>query len=202
MNNVISETAVYAALSAAAVGIYFDLNLVEVSQSLKNFSLPAGRMSVLPGIKHSFIIDDTYNSSPEAAISAVDILSRIKGEESTEKYAVLGDMLEIGHYTEEGHKILGKKVAQSGINYLIAVGERSRDIIRGAVEAGMDDDYIFYFDYSEEAGKFIQNRLKPGNIILIKGSQGVRMEKIVKEIMAEPDRAEELLVRQGRDWKD
>jgi len=85
---------------------------------------------------------------------------------------------------------------------LIAVGERSRDIIRGATEAGLADDYIFYFDKAAEAGQFLQNRIKAGDVILVKGSQGVRLEKVVKEIMAEPERAEELLVRQGVEWAD
>jgi UDP-N-acetylmuramoyl-tripeptide--D-alanyl-D-alanine ligase len=97
--------------------------------------------------------------------------------------------------------LVGEKVAASGINYLITVGEKSRDVIRGASEAGLADDYIFGFDQPEEVGKFLQNRLKAGDIILFKGSQGMRMEKIVKEIMAEPQRAAELLVRQGKEWQ-
>jgi UDP-N-acetylmuramoyl-tripeptide--D-alanyl-D-alanine ligase len=159
-------------------------------------------MSVLPGIKHTFIIDDTYNSSPEAAESAIATLGRIKIDSGAHKYAVLGEMLEIGHYTEEGHRHLGEAVVKAGIDYLVAVGERARDIIRGASDAGLTDDYIFYFDGSEEAGRFLQNRIKAGDIILAKGSQGVRMEKAVKEIMAEPERAAEMLVRQTAEWAD
>jgi UDP-N-acetylmuramoyl-tripeptide--D-alanyl-D-alanine ligase len=202
MKNVISETVLYAALAAAAVGIYFEMNLVEIADKLKDFSLPKGRMNILPGIKHTFIIDDTYNSSPEAAIAALSVLGRIKVEEEASKYAVLGDMLEIGAYTEEGHRLVGQKLVESGISRLIAVGERSRDIIRGAKEAGLDDDFIFHFNAAAEAGKFLQGRLKAGDVILVKGSQGVRMEKVVKEILAEPERAKELLVRQGADWPD
>jgi len=202
MKNVMAETALYAALAAAAVAIYFDFNLVEVAQALKEFSLPKGRMNLLPGIKHTFIIDDTYNSSPEAALAAVDTLRRVKIDATAEKYAVMGDMLEIGSYTEEGHQLVGKKIAESGINHLIAVGEKARDFIRGAKEAGMEDDYIFYFDKPEEAAKFLQNRIKAGDVLLIKGSQGARMEKVVKELMVEPERAEELIVRQGKEWEN
>jgi UDP-N-acetylmuramyl pentapeptide synthase len=197
-----AETALYAALAAAAVAIYFDFNLVEVAQALSDFSLPKGRMNLLPGIKHTFIIDDTYNSSPEAALAAIDVLRRVKIDVSAEKYAVMGDMLEIGSYTEEGHRLVGAKIAESGINHLLAVGEKARDFIRGAKEAGLEDDYIFYFDKPEEAGKFLQNRIKAGDVLLIKGSQGARMEKVVKELMAEPERAEELIVRQGKDWEN
>ncbi|MFA5024452.1 MAG: UDP-N-acetylmuramoyl-tripeptide--D-alanyl-D-alanine ligase [Patescibacteria group bacterium] len=202
MKNVMSETALYAALAAAACGLYFEMNLVEIAQALSEFSLPPGRMNLLPGIKHTFIIDDSYNSSPEAAISALEVLHNLKVDATAEKYAVLGDMLEIGSYSETGHKLVGQKVAEGKINHLIAVGEKARDFIRGAKEAGMEDDYIFYFDKSEEAGRFLQNRIKAGDVLLIKGSQGARMEKIVKELMAEPNRASELIVRQGKEWED
>lgn len=202
MKNVMAETALYAALAAAAVAIYFNFNLVEIAQALKDFSLPRGRMNLLPGVKHTFIIDDSYNSSPEAALAAIDVLRRVRVDETAEKYAIMGDMLEIGSYTEEGHKLVGRKIAESGINHLIAVGERARDFIHGAKEAGLEDDYIFYFDKPEEAGKFLQNRIKAGDVLLVKGSQGARMEKVVKELMAEPERAEELIVRQGKEWEN
>jgi len=200
MKNVLSETSIYAALAAVAVGIYFNLNLVEIANSLNDFSLPHGRMNLLPGIKHTFIIDDTYNSSPEAAIAAIDILSRVKIDDKASRYAVLGEMLEIGHYTEEGHRLVGSKVFESGIDYLVAIGEKARDFIRGAKEAGMLEDNLFYFDNLNEAGHFLQNRITVGDVLLVKGSQGARTEKIVKELMAEPEKAPQLLVRQGKEW--
>jgi UDP-N-acetylmuramoyl-tripeptide--D-alanyl-D-alanine ligase len=202
MPEVMTESALYAALAAAAVGIYFDLNLIEIAQALSGFRLPKGRMNILPGIKHTFIIDDTYNSSPESSLAALDVLRRIKIDDQASKYAVLGEMLELGSYTEEGHRSVGEKLAKSGIDHLIAVGEKARDIIRGATASGLSDDYIFYFDSAVEAGRFLQNRIKAGDIILVKGSQGSRMEKAVQEIMAEPERASELLVRQGKEWSD
>lgn len=201
LKNVMSEPAIYAALAAAAVGLHFKMNLVEIAAILSDFSLPPGRMNLLPGIKHSFLIDDTYNSSPEAAISAVNILGQISIDKSAHKYAVLGDMLEIGSYTEEGHRLVGEKVCREKIDFLIAVGERARDFIRGAQEAGCGDEHLFYFDKPEEAGHFLQNRIKEGDVLLIKGSQGARMEKIVKELMAEPEKADKLIVRQGKDWQ-
>ncbi|MDP2944183.1 MAG: Mur ligase family protein [bacterium] len=202
MDNVLSETVLYAALAAAAVGLYFKMNLVEIAAALKDFSLPRGRMNILPGIKNTFIIDDTYNSSPESALSALDILSRVKIDSSASKYAVLGDMLEIGHYTVEGHQLVGTKAAGSGLDYLVAVGEKSRDVVRAALENGMSEDNVFHFDQAPEAGAFLQDRLKAGDIVLIKGSQGMRLEKTVQEIMAEPERAAELLVRQGEEWEE
>lgn len=201
MKNVISEPAIYAALAALAVAREFKIPVLEAATKLRNFSLPPGRMNILPGIKHSFIIDDTYNSSPEAALSAISILGKMSIDSQAHKYAVLGDMLEIGAYTIEGHRLVGRKIKELGIDYLVAVGERARDFMRGAKDSGMAKDKIFFFDYPKEAARFLQHRLQSGDLLLVKGSQGARMEKIVKEIMAEPDRAEEFLVRQELEWK-
>ncbi len=200
MKNVISEPAIYAVLAAFAVASSLDLSVLEVASSLYDFSLPPGRMNMLPGVKHSFIIDDTYNSSPEAVMSALDILAKMNIDKENNKYAVLGEMLEIGAYTEEGHRKIGEKVAKEKINFLIAVGERARDFMRGAAEAGFNEDYMFYFSKSKDVGPFLQNRIKAGDLLLVKGSQGVRMELIVKELMAEPDKAKDLLVRQDDAW--
>lgn len=200
--NIISKAGVYAALAGAAVGIIKGLNLIEISQALKTYDSPKGRMKFIPGIKQTFIIDDTYNASPASAILAVETLGSIAKKGDENKYAVLGDMLELGSLSEQGHQAVGRAIVKNQIDKLIVVGERSRDIARGALAAGMKSDDIFHFATTVEAGKFIEERIKTGDIILIKGSQGVHMEKIVKELMAEPSRADELLVRQGREWQN
>jgi len=109
-------------------------------------------------------------------------------------------MLELGKFCEEAHRQIGEYVINSKVDKLIAVGERARDIIRGAKKAGMKEDDMFHFADSNTAGRFVQERIKKGDLILIKGSQGVRMERIVKEIMRDPLKAEDLLVRQGAEW--
>lgn len=113
----------------------------------------------------------------------------------------LGEMLEIGSYTEEGHRLVGQKVAASGIDYLVAVGKKAHDFIVGAEEANFASKNIFYFSKSEEAAEFLSTRVGEGDVLLIKGSQGARMEKVVKTLMAEPERAVELIVRQGKEWE-
>lgn len=198
---ILSEAGIYACLAALAVALRFNLNLMDIIPKFKDFQMPPGRMRLLPGIKHTFLIDDTYNSSPESSLSALKILGKMKLEDGAKKYAVLGDMLEIGSYTEEGHALTGEAIYEQKIDYLISVGERSRDIDRGAKALGMNEDSIFHFDKAETAGLFIQNRIKEGDLILIKGSQGMRMEKIVKELMAEPHKAKDLLVRQEPNWQ-
>lgn len=198
---VISRAGVYAALAGAALGLIKGLNLVEISQALKKYSAPNGRMKLLLGVKNTYIIDDTYNASPAAVVLALETLAGFPQTGGKNKYAVLGDMLELGKLSQVKHEEVGRAVIKNKIDKLIAVGERARDIARGALSAGMTEDDVFHFDTTEEAGKFIQKRIKPGDIILVKGSQGARMEKIVKEIMAEPLKADDLLVRQGREWE-
>jgi len=187
----------YAVMAAIAVGSALDVPTMVSFKALEEYRPPHGRMNVLSGIKKTVIIDDTYNSSKEAAIGALEWLAKA---ETGRKIAVLGDMLELGRATEREHRTVGEAVARSGIDMLICVGERSQDIARGAKSAGMPKDFIFHFSEVSDAGKFVQKRMEKGDSVLVKGSQGMRMEKIVKEIMAEPMRATELLVRQGPKW--
>lgn len=200
--NVIGYAAVYAALAGAAAGIVYGLNLIEISQALRKFNSPRGRMNLINGIKNTLIIDDTYNSSPQSSIAALEITGKVPLAKGARRFAVLGDMLELGGYSEQGHKEVGRRAVKDKIDKLIVVGERAWDIARGAEKAGMLADNIFHFAQAEEAGKFIQERIDEGDLVLVKGSQGMRMEKIVKEIMAEPLRAKELLVRQDEMWED
>jgi UDP-N-acetylmuramoyl-tripeptide--D-alanyl-D-alanine ligase len=196
--SVLGKHQVYAALAAAAAGVCFGMNLADISSALKNFKSPPGRMRLIVGIKHTSIIDDSYNSSPMAAIAALRVFKEINI--SGRKFAALGDMLELGSYTEQGHREVGVATAEV-VDTLITVGERAKMIAKAAKQNGMSDDNVFSFGDPLSAGKFIQQRIKQGDIVLIKGSQGARMEKIVKELMAEPLKAKELLVRQGLEWQ-
>lgn len=184
----------YAAASAAAVALYLGINLVDVGKKLLKYKPARGRTNLIRGIKNTWIIDDSYNASPQSAKAALDLLADmpIVGH----KIAVLGDMLELGALTEEAHQEVGRELVRLGIDYLFVVGERSRDIARGAKEAGMDEDNIYHFPYTKEAGIFLQERLKENDVILVKGSRGAKMEQIVYEIMAKPWQAKDLLVGQ------
>lgn len=197
---VISKSSVYSVLSALAVAISFDFNLIDLVGCLKNIKVPVGRMNVLPGIKNTILIDDTYNSSPESSLLALDFLQSIKKRQNRRKIVALGDMLELGNYSEEGHRLIGDKISKLDIDEIVLVGEKSRDIGRGAIAGGFDKNFIFQFKESSEAGLFLQKRMSEGDVVLLKGSQGVRMEKAVKEIMAEPMKSGELLVRQSNEW--
>jgi UDP-N-acetylmuramoyl-tripeptide--D-alanyl-D-alanine ligase len=140
------------------------------------------------------IIDDSYNASP-LSVGSLESLSLINLNDFHRKVCVLATMLELGSRTEMAHQEIGQAVAGYGIDYLITVGEMSRDIVRGAVDGGMSEDQCFNFKDSIEAGKFLQQKLKSGDLVLVKGSQGVRMEKVVKEVMAHPELAPTMVVK-------
>lgn len=198
--NVLGRAHVYAALVGAAVGLHFGMNMVDIAQALKGYQAPKGRMRIIKGIKHTWLLDDTYNSSPLAALAAVNTLADLQIYESGRRWAVLGDMLELGNFTEKGHADVGKRVGDLGIDYLVTVGERAKDIAKAAIDAGTPEDHVYYFNSSPEAGRFLQDKIHENDLLLIKGSQGMRMEHIVKELMAEPLQAGEMLCRQDETW--
>lgn len=198
MRGVLGVQPVYSALAAIAVGAYLKLNIVDIIGRLSSYESPAGRMRIIPGLKGSTIIDDTYNASPVAAVAAVQALKNIKTK--GRRIAVLGDMLELGKFTIEEHKKLGQQ-AGSFCDLILAVGPRAKYIVEGALDADMSEKNILEFDDSHLAGKYLESILGAGDVILVKGSQGVRMEHAVEETMAEPTRAGELLVRQEEEWK-
>lgn len=193
----------YAAAAAASAGIALGMTLLEISKALASYSPPPGRLRLLKGIKQSHILDDSYNSSPHALHAALDTLRDLP---STRKVAVLGDMLELGEYAESAHRAAGDHAARIA-DVLITVGPRAKFIAEEAMSGGLENrkvlspDSVYSFDTADEVGKVLDPLIRAGDLILIKGSQGIRMEKITEEIMAEPLRAPELLARQSEYWK-
>jgi UDP-N-acetylmuramoyl-tripeptide--D-alanyl-D-alanine ligase len=188
----------YIVAAAAAVASQFDIGLDSVAAAMLEHAAPAGRMRMIPGIKGSLIIDDTYNSSPVAVEAALTSLSEIRG--AKRKIAVIGDMLELGQFSSRAHEKIGEQVPKCA-DMLVTVGVRARKTAETAVEFGMHEKYVLQYDDAVKAGRELQNMIQPGDVILIKASQGVRAEKIVEEIMAHPEQAPNLLVRQDSSWK-
>ncbi len=198
IKGVVGRHQIYATLAALSVAVAENLNIVAVAETIQSsHEGPPGRLKLISGVKGSLILDDTYNSSPVALEAAILTLGEI--ETSGQKIAVLGDMLELGEHTIEAHRQAGKLVA-AHCDRLITVGLRSKFIEEGAKEGGMKEEQIEHFDTSTEAGVALEKLLALGAIALIKGSQGMRMERAVLEVMREPLRAEELLCRQELEW--
>ena len=196
IEGVFGKNHVYASMAAIAVALGLNLNMINAVNALKNYDVPPGRMRLLSGIDGSLIIDDTYNSSPFAAKSGLETLGEVKAKR---KIAILGDMLELGKHTVEAHKNIGK-VAKENADMLIVVGARAQSIKEGAMEAGMAPENISEFANSVDAGEFAKTILKKGDTVLVKGSQGMRMERTTAAILLEPGKKKKLLVRQDREW--
>jgi len=198
VKDTVGQQIVYAALAAITVGLSQNINLIKISEGISSLVSPLGRMKLISGVKGTMLIDDTYNSSPVAVHSALDALSEVKTV--GRRIAVLGDMMELGKHSVEEHKVVGEAVAKSA-DILVTVGIRSRQTAESAMDNGLSEKNIFQFENSVEAGDFLQNLINDGDVILIKGSQSVRMERCVEELMLEPNKAKELLVRQEEEWK-
>lgn len=198
LNHILAEHNIYAALAGVAVGIEMGLNLVEIGTALENFTLPYGRMNLIRGMKNTVIIDDTYNSSPVSAKAALKVLGDIK---VPRKIAVLGDMLELGPNNESGHREVAKKFLEINGDIYMAVGKRMQFAVSELKKRNTSPERIMSFKSPMEAAKKLKEIMREGDLILIKGSQGMRMEKIVEDIMAEPLLAKKLLCRQDEKWK-
>lgn len=194
----IGMQAVYTYAGAVAVATQCGVPIVEAVSALGTHTPPPGRMRIVSGIKGSTIIDDSYNSSPTACEQALLTLKETKY--TKRKIAVLGDMLELGRFSAQEHERIGELVPQC-TDILVTVGVRARKIAESALGRGLSDKTIFQYDDSLRAGRELQNIIKSGDLILIKGSQGVRAERVVEEIMQEPEEAKKLLVRQGVAWQ-
>lgn len=189
---------VYSCSAALAVANELGVPLESAVQSLRKLKTPNGRMRVLTGIKGTMIIDDTYNSSPIAAKQALQALGELK--HVNRKIVVLGDMLELGKFSSEQHKYIGELVPAVA-SALFTIGVRSRATAEGALAGGMSEESIFQYEEVARAGRELQSFLQPGDVVLIKASQGIRAERIVEEIMNEPEHAPSVLVRQDKTWR-
>lgn len=178
IDNVFGRAHAYAAGAAAAIGIVFGMNLVTISEALARYAPPESRMQLLSGIKFTNIIDDSYNASLIAMRSALETLAALPAKR---KVAVLGDMLEIGKYTPEAHEAVGRMAAQDA-DVLFTVGPRAKFIAEAARDAGMKRAVIFSFDTADDACKPVKDFIKKGDLILVKGSHSMELNKIVEEI--------------------
>lgn len=198
LKGVLGRQHIYAVLAGLAVGVSQGLNLVSMGQAFSKHALPPGRMRVIEGINDSTIIDDTYNSSPVATEEALSVLKNMKV--SGKKIVILGDMMELGSYSVDAHRAVGVQVAESA-DTLITVGLRSRYIAEGAHKSGMKKKQMHSYDESFQAGKEFVRHVGEGDVILIKGSQSIRLERVVEQIMANPEKKKNLLVRQDKAWE-
>lgn len=193
--NVLGLHNVVQATSAIACASEFNIDLLESIKDVADYKTPVGRLSLLEGENNSFIIDDTYNSSPAALHEALEILKEFNG---ARKIAILGDMLELGKYTEEEHVKIGER-AKDIVDILITVGPRAK-IIANIARENMGENKVFSLDRYEEVIPLIKEMISAKDVILVKGSQKMRLEKVVEKIMKDKDNKKSLLCRQDKEW--
>lgn len=179
----LGEGSVYASLAALAAGLYFDLNLIEMTKELKKTRPCPGRMSFLEGVKSTMIIDDTYNSAPASTKAALKTLAEL---EAQRKIVVMGDMLELGEEEENSHREILEEIFKIDPDAVLLVGERFKNFAESLSKK--QKERTVFFENSSKAGRFLQDFIQAGDLILIKGSRGIKMERAVKEIMAHPEK--------------
>ncbi len=201
-------------LAAYKVGLSRGIHPRHVERTLAGIYPLPGRLNPLPGIYNSCLLDDTHNASPASVVAGLSTLHALATGKSR-RIAVLGDMRSLGEYEEEAHRSIGQKVAYSA-DYLITRGERAALIAESAQQAGLDPAHIIMTSTSEDAAQAVRRILEQanehtiqredgeeatGDIILIKGSEEARMERVTEILMAHPWEASEKLVRQTPGWK-
>ena len=167
---------VHTALTAAAVALVEGLSWEEIVTGLHDQSVQL-RLIAVPGPGGSTILDDTYNASPASSIAALNLLAELPGR----KLAVLGDMYELGHYAAEGHRLVGRR-ARDVVDLLITVGPLGQIIGLEARDAGMPAAAVQHVETNAEAVTLLRTLSQPGDIILVKGSRGTKMDQIVADL--------------------
>jgi len=173
---------VYNALVSIAVGLRFRIPIEDIIDAIANFKSGKMRMNVIKLSKNIKVINDTYNANPSSMEEALNVMRQMPG---ARKIAVLGDMLELGEWTRQAHIDIGKSVVESSINHLITLGGNSRFIAEGAAMLGMSQKKINTCNSIEEANSYLSKLIREGDVILIKGSRGMKMEGIVDFITGE-----------------
>lgn len=196
---VIAKHQVPAALAAAAVGIALRVNPVQIVDALVSFGPLPGRMRLVPGTGGSILLDDTYNASPASTAAALTVLCELRADR---KLVILGDMLEIGEESVKKHRELAEPVVLSGAKQVVLVGHGMKHLFDELIERfGFSRQQVFWFERSSEAASFVEDMAREGDLILVKGSQGMRMERVSERLLFDPIEAPYFLCRQSSEWK-
>jgi UDP-N-acetylmuramoyl-tripeptide--D-alanyl-D-alanine ligase len=169
----IGQHSVHTALRAAAVGLADNLTWQEIIDGLRQGHTQL-RLTAVRSENGALMLDDTYNASPESMLAALNLLAELDGH----KVAVLGDMLELGQYEKKGHEIVGVRAAEVA-DALVTIGTLGHLIATAARWAGMQSERVSEFEDTDEAISFLQKSLTEKDVVLVKGSHVIRMDRIV-----------------------
>ena len=166
------------ALAAASVGYQIGLNAIEIKSALENDFEPAqARMNIVETKNGVHVIDDTYNANPDSMAGALKTLKSLRGQQRS--VFVTGDMFELGEHAPVFHEKIGRIAADIKISRLYAAGSHADKVAQGAMANGMSKENIF-LGTKEQILTDLNNWLRAGDWVLVKGSRGMAMEQIVK----------------------
>lgn len=169
------------ALAAASVGHVFEMSAEEIASALETVAAPPQRGEILKFAKGFTVINDSYNSNPAALISMVQTLVDGAGN-AKRRIVVAGEMLELGKNAHTIHRQTGETIAEMGIDVLVGVRGLAEDLVRGAETQGLA---VRFCEDSEAAGDMLAAEISEGDVVLVKGSRGVRTEKVVERLLKE-----------------
>lgn len=210
---VFGRSAAYAWAAAFTVGIALDMPVAEMIRSVRHFVPMPGRARLIDGVKGTMIFDDSYNASPVAVLMSLRDMAAAERLPSQRLVACLGEMRELGEQAEVLHRRVAQEIALLKYDLFVVSGVWANAMAEEAKKQGLPEERIIIVDDAPEAGIFIQDWMRTGDFILAKASEGpgpsspyfgkvkgVRMERVTKELMADPLRANQLLCRQEGGW--
>lgn len=167
------------ALAALATARAFALDLSGLKDAVAALQSPEMRLQRIE--RNGVVIwDDCYNSNPEAACMMLDLLAVTP---AVRRIAVLGEMRELGLWSEELHREVGRHAVQCEVSVLVGIRGAARHLVDAARVAGLSADAAYFFDEPQAAGQFLKSLARPGDSILFKGSRGTRVELALEEFL-------------------
>jgi len=179
---IINKYHIYPILAAVACARSLGMEMNEIILALKDLDPVEGRGNKVLGPKSSILINDTFNANPKSTCASLEILEDIAGDRR--KIGVLGNMLELGQFEEKGHKEVGKKAAKI-VDLLITSGNLAKIIAQEAIRCGLSKEKVFITENSKEAAFLAKSKIQERDIILVKGSHGAGMRKVINTLKSD-----------------
>jgi alanine racemase len=178
-------------LAAIAVGLAYHIPWGDILDAVEELRPGAGRLQILPGVNGSLLLDGSASSSPDTALQALATLADYPAQR---RIAVLGDMAQLGGYAVEGHRLVGQAAA-AFVDLLVTKGHRATWIAEAAKGAGLACGQVLVTYTAKDAVRYLEPRLQPGDVVLIRGDVETRMEEVVEGLLADPSDAVKLVRR-------
>ena len=177
---------VWNALAALAVGVHFQVPVAGIQKAMARFQTGAKRMEIVSVGREIDVINDCYNANPDSTIASLGFLRDFgRWRKHRRTVAVIGEMLELGKFSKSLHAEVGRAAAKSGVSLLVAVGPHAEDMASAARRAGLGRDRTFAFANAQDAMPLVKSVLRNGDVVLVKGSRGMKMERITEGLEQE-----------------